>query len=107
MREYKIIGFKFPVKLHADLKVRLKYDGIAMTRFVRSLAEAYLNNDRLIVEFIKQQKEKNKLDNKEKREKNVELINKGHNLSETFNLSGQEIGELYDILEEELEVTEI
>ena len=61
MKKYKVIGYKFPVKLHAELKARLFYDEISMTKFIRSYVEAYLNKDSLVLEFINQYKEQEKI----------------------------------------------
>ena len=59
MQEGKLIGFKIPIRMHIELKARLFYDEIPMTRFVRSYIEAYLNNDPLVLEFVDQHKRKN------------------------------------------------
>ena len=59
-----MIGYKFPVKMHAELKARLKYDEIPMTKFIRAYVLAYLDNDPFVLEFIKEFKEKNDIQNK-------------------------------------------
>ena len=69
--------------------------------------QAYLENDSLILEFINQCKEKNNIQNKQKRQKNIKLIEKGKEVENVFNLTGEEVNELYDILEEEMGVIEI
>ena len=59
MNDRKIIGFKIPVKLHAELKARLYYDELPMTKFIRAYITGYLKNDPLILDFIKEYKEEN------------------------------------------------
>jgi len=107
MRSWKDITFKFPVKLHADLKARLIYDEISLTKFVRSYIYAYLNKDPLILDFLQQYKKENNIQNTTKRKKNRRLIQKGQELEETFNLNDKEIEDIYDILEKETEVYEL
>ena len=103
----KPIVFNFPAKMHAELKARLLYDEMSMAKFIRSYVQAYLENDFLILEFINQCKEKNNIQNKQKRQKNIKLIEKGKEIENVFNLTGEEVNELYDILEEEMGAIEI
>ena len=98
MKKYKVIGYKFPVKLHAELKARLFYDEIPMTKFIRSYVEAYLNKDSLVLEFINQYKEQEKIQNKKKRNENKKLIEKGEKIEGLFNLSKEEIDNIYDVI---------
>ena len=98
MKKYKVIGYKFPVKLHAELKARLFYDEIPMTKFIRSYVEAYLNKDSLVLEFINQYKEQEKIQNKKKRNENKKLIEKGEKIESLFNLSKEEIDNIYDVI---------
>jgi|10_taG_2_1085330.scaffolds.fasta_scaffold114719_1 hypothetical protein len=107
MRGWKDITFKFPKKLHAELKARLIYDEISLTKFVRTYIHAYLDKDPIILDFLKRFKETNKIQNKKKREKNEKLIQKGKKLEKTFNFTSKEIKDIYDILENESEVYEL
>jgi len=107
MREYKMIGYKFPVKMHAELKARLKYDEIPMTKFIRAYVLAYLENDPFVLNFIKDYKEKNSIQNKVKREATIKLVNKGKELKNIFNLEQNEIDDIYDILESDIEVVDL
>ena len=107
MQEGKLIGFKIPIRMHIELKARLFYDELPMTRFVRSYIEAYLNNDPLVLEFIDQYKRKNNIQNKKKIEKNAKLLQKGKEVEKLFNLTSEEVEDIYDILEDKLERVEI
>ena len=102
-----MIGYKFPVKMHAELKARLKYDEIPMTKFIRAYVLAYLDNDPFVLKFIKEFKEKNDIQNKTKRETTIKLINKGRDLKKVFNLEQNEIENIYDILESDIEVIDL
>jgi len=107
MQEGKLIAFKIPIRMHTELKARLFYDEIPMTKFVRSYVEAYLGRGPLIVEFIKEYKRKNNIQNKVKIEKSEKLIEKGIENEKLFNLTNEEIKDVYDTLEQELETIEL
>ena len=107
MQEGKLIGFKIPIRMHIELKARLFYDEIPMTRFVRSYIEAYLNNDPLVLKFVDQYKRENSIQNKKKIEKSAKLLQKGKEVEKLFNLTSEEVEDIYDILEDKLERIEI
>ena len=107
MKKYKVIGYKFPVKLHAELKARLFYDEIPMTKFIRSYVEAYLNKDSLVLEFINQYKEQEKIQNKKKRNENKKLIEKGEKIESLFNLSKEEVENIYDVIADDTRGSEV
>ena len=107
MQEGKLIAFKIPIRMHTELKARLFYDEIPMTKFVRSYVEAYLNRAPLIVEFIKEYKRKNNIQNKVKIEKSEKLIEKGVENENLFNLTNKEVKDIYDTLEQELGTVEL
>ena len=100
----KIIAFNFPEKMHAELKARLLYDGIPMTKFIRHYVESYLRKDSCVLSFIDDYKKKNKILNKKRREKNLKLIEKGKEIETMFNLSKEDVTEIYDILDDNLEI---
>ena len=61
-REYgkdeKRIVFADTDKRHADLKIRLRYDGITQVQFFQAIITGYLDKDPRIIEFIRSVKEK-------------------------------------------------
>ena len=99
MIEHKAISFMIPTKLHADLKARLFYDQLPMTKFIRIYIKEYLNKNSLILEFIDTIKEEAKIQNKKKRIKSSKLVEKGQRVETLFNLTGEEIEDIYDIVE--------
>ena len=102
MREFKVVEYRFPSKLHAEFKARLFYDDIPMTKFIRSCVLGYLDKNLHILNFVEEYKEKNNVHNKKKRKKNLNLIQKGKETKKLFNLSKNEIKEIYDLIEEDL-----
>ena len=103
MKDRKNVVFLFPSKLHADFRARLVYDEIPLTKFIHHCVLSYLDNDPLILELLNKYKEKNGVQNKAKRRKNLQLIEKGAKIEGTFNLNNEEIDDIYDILESEME----
>ena len=41
----KEVYYTIPAKMHAELKIRLLYDEISITKFIRNFVEGYINND--------------------------------------------------------------
>ena len=103
MKDRKNVVFLFPSKLHADFRARLVYDEIPLTKFIHHCVLSYLDNDPLILELLNKYKERNGVQNKAKRRKNLQLIEKGAKIEGTFNLNNEEIDDIYDILESEME----
>lgn len=89
---------------HAELKIKLHYDGIGQGEFFRSLIEAYLSDEKNITNFISSYKEKNNKQSKRQRK----IINKesksANKVKNTFALDQGDIESIFDLLEEEKEV---
>ena len=107
MKGYKTIAFQFPEKLHVELKARLFYDEVPLTKFIRAYIEAYLGKDQIILDFLEKYKEENSIQNKKKREKTRKLISAGNKIKNTFVFSEEEVENIYDVLEDELDEIEI
>jgi len=94
----KKITFKETDKNHADLKIRLKYDGIKQQLFFNSLIEAYLNKDDNIMNFIFDLKEKLKIQTIAKRRvvKQRHVLRQQNN--QKYGLSVAEKETIYDMI---------
>ena len=57
----KRIVFYETDKRHAELKIKLHYDGLKQGQFFRTLIEGYLSDNEDILNFISEQKEKNSI----------------------------------------------
>ena len=97
----KKIVFYDSDKRHADLKIRLHYDGLTQSAFFRGIVSGYLNQDEDLMSYIhtlksdlgaKSASKKNKIKNVAQARE--ETINK-------FALKDTEIESIFDILEEE------
>tara|TARA_R100000008_G_C3539109_1_gene143756 strand:+ start:181 stop:498 length:318 start_codon:yes stop_codon:yes gene_type:complete len=99
-REKRIL-FKDTDKRHADLKLRLHYDGLTQADFFRSLITGYLEKDKNIMNFIAGIQEGKNIHSKEKRTKSLKLQEEGEDLMKKFGLEQEEIENIFDLLEKE------
>jgi len=96
----KHICFESIDKLHADLKIRLHYDGIKIKEFFNEIVKAYLENNQHVINFIEEVKE-SKTISKSKRNKVIRERSKANKITEQFGLNNEEIENIFDILEKE------
>ena len=80
---------------HADLIVKLKYDGIPQTKFMRAYLVAYLEENQFIRGFISEYKNKNKIQNKNKLKKQNRISQKKEENINKFGLAEQEIENIF------------
>jgi len=97
----KKIVFYDSDKRHADLKIRLHYDGLTQSAFFRGIISGYLGQDENIVNFIDKLKEENDFQSQTKRKKNKAMNKLRQKTINTFALKEHEIESIFDILEEE------
>ena len=101
MSQEKKILFTDTDKRHADLKLRLHYDGLTQADFFRSLITGYLEKDENIMNFIIEVQESKNIHSKQKRAKSKKLEEEGENLMKKLGLGEEEIENIFDLLEEE------
>ena len=89
---------------HAELKIKLHYDGIGQGEFFRSIIEAYLSDEENISNFISNYKEKNNKQSKRQRKIIKKENESAKKLKNTFALDKKDIESIFDLLEEELEI---
>jgi len=98
----KKIVFYDTDKRHADLKIRLHYDGLTQTGFFRAMVSGYLDKDPAIINFIHQLKEKGNVQSIKKRKDSKRLLEVGEETKEKFSLLGEgEVESIFDIIEKE------
>ena len=88
-------------KESADLKIRLKYDGISQSLFFRSIMKLYVNNDVEVLSIVRRIKEENKIMAKQKIKKSILEIEKGEQLLTDLGITETELSDLFDIMESE------
>ena len=83
---------------HAQLKVRLEYDGLTQAEFFRSLITGYLDNDKFVIDFIKKYKERNKKLSK----RNMKYQNRDREIAEDllgkFGIGDDELENIFDVI---------
>ena len=88
-------------KRHADLKIRLHYDGLTQSAFFRAVVTGYINQDENILKFIDFYKEQSSTQSKSKRDK-IKSTNKAkQKTADKFALGEKEIESIFDMLEAE------
>ena len=97
----KKIDFDDTSSRHAQLRLRLGYDGLSQAEFFRSLVTGYLNKDKDILNYLKQYK----LNQGKQSKKNIKIIDNDYEKSEDllskFGIKDEELENIFDIIEEE------
>ena len=105
MAEYghnrKKLVFYSTDKTHADMKVRLKYDGLTQSGFFRGIVEGYINKDPAINDFIDRLKEELSTQGASKRQQSNRLTQQGEEISSKFGLGDSEVEDIFDIIQKE------
>ena len=96
----KQICFESNDKLHADLKIRLHYDGLKIKEFFNKTVEAYVEGNENILAFVEELK-KEKSISKTKRNKMNKARQKQKETIKQFGLDKDDIESIFDILEKE------
>ena len=100
-REKKIVFYETD-NHHAELKIKLHYDGFKQGEFFRSLVEAYLADDENIAKFIEEYKIKNNKQGKRQRKIIKKEREAAKETENTFALDKTDIESIFDLLEEEI-----
>lgn len=86
---------------HAQLKVRLDYDGLTQAEFFRSFITGYLANDKDVMNYIKNYKEEKKIQSK----RNIKIIMKDNETAEEmmaqFGIEKQDLEDIFDVIAKE------
>ena len=100
-KEKKQIVFEELDKRHADLRIRLHYDGIKQGEFFRCLVTGYLEKDEYIMKYLEKYKDKERIQSIDKMKKSRKLIREGKAAEKAFALSDEEIDNIFDMFERE------
>jgi len=100
-RERKKFMFYDTGKRQADLRIRLKYDGMNQSQFFRSMISGYLEKDEALLDYLDRYKEKYRVQGQKKRLGNKFLVKKGRQVEKEFGLNENEIEDIFDIMEKE------
>jgi len=100
-KEYKKITFYDSDKRHADLRIRLQYDGMKQSEFFRAVVTAYLEKNDHFMAFLDEHMSDNEVRSENKRKKIKKASKKQREVKSKFALNEGEIDSIFDLLEEE------
>ena len=83
---------------HAQLKVRLQYDGISQAEFFRSFITGYLENDKSIIDYIAKYKERNKKMSKRNLKYAKKDAEQAEDILGKFGIKDDELENIFDII---------
>ena len=101
-QEEKKIVFQDSDKRHADLRIRLRHDGLTQIQFFKAMITGYVNRDERIIDFITEFKYQVSKQGKSRIRKTRDLLSDGKEISDIFNLDEKETEEIFDIIAKEL-----
>ncbi len=97
------LSFFINMKCHENLKIRLYYDDIkTQTEFFKLCVEAYLNQEKLFMDFLDDYKINKKVQSKKRTVQSRKLRTKGQDILKDLALTEEDIENIFDILEEDL-----
>ena len=101
MPEIKKVCFEELDKRHADLKIRLHYDGLTQNDFFSLMIAGYIEKDENIMKFIEDYKEDNLIHSQKKRSKGRQLLRKGKEVEKQFALDETDVESIFDMISKE------
>jgi len=99
VKKSKKIVFDDTDTRHAKLKIRLQHDGLSQAEFFRAFVTGYIEMDRLLIDFIKQYKEKNKKQSKKAIKMIDKDLKKGDSLMHQYGIGEGELEDIFDLIE--------
>jgi hypothetical protein len=99
--DYKQLCFTCTNKSHADLKIRLAYDGLSQGALFRVFMLGYIQQDENIMNFIDSFKEKYGIQRVRHIEKSKRLRSKGVKTAGDFALNPDELEDIFDLIAQE------
>tara|TARA_R100000152_G_C6782149_1_gene218603 strand:+ start:1751 stop:2092 length:342 start_codon:yes stop_codon:yes gene_type:complete len=88
-------------KRQADLRIRLRHDGMNQSHFFRAMITGYLNNDEDIISYLDRYKGENSIQGVNKRSASSRLLKKGEETKKVFGLNENDIEDMFDIIAQE------
>jgi hypothetical protein len=88
-------------KRHADLRLRLHYDGLTQGDFFRALVSGYVDRDPDIVNFIEKVKENSEKYKPTLMKKRRRAYTKSKQVEKLFGLDEDEIENIFDMIQKE------
>jgi len=99
--ERKKFMFYDTVRRQADLRIRLKYDGINQSTFFRAMITGYLEKDEMLLSFLEKHKIKYGLQGQDKIKSSNRISAKGKKTIKQFALNDEDIEDIFDLIKKE------
>ncbi|MDP7058958.1 MAG: hypothetical protein QF416_00600 [Candidatus Marinimicrobia bacterium] len=99
---HKNLTFSIGTKLHADFRIRLKYEGMGQGKFLRWLVLQYAQKNPMMEELIELYKKDNGNLSKTRESKIKKELEKEKKVKKDFALSEDERQSIFDIIEIEM-----
>ena len=95
----KRINFAIGEKAHADFQIRLDYEGMNQSRFLRWVIYNFIRQTDLVEDLVEEYKNQHLKKTKVSERNREEIKKKTQRVKKDFNLSQEEVESLFDIIE--------
>ena len=86
---------------HAELKIKLQYEGLTQTEFFRAMVTGFLEEDPSVVEYVEEYKSNRGIQSKRQRGVIASDREAGEEIKKNFGLDKSEISDIFDIIQKE------
>jgi hypothetical protein len=100
-RSRKKLMFYDTAKRQADLRIRLRYDGLNQSEFFRAMITGYLDKDIELLSYLDKYKQTYSVQGVNKRDASKRLLDQGRATEKKFALAEEEIENIFDLIEQE------
>ena len=90
-------------KESAELKIRLRYDGLKQSEFFRSLLIKYIKKDPTMMQIVEDIKKESNVMGKEKLKRTKQDLERGRELLKDLGISESDKEHIFDMIEMDLE----
>ena len=97
------LTFSCFMKDSADLKLRLRYDGMSQSHFLRTLVSMYVSKDPLMLQIVEKIKLDQKVMGKKKISRTKKDLEKSNQIFEDLGITKQEKENIFDMIEMDTE----
>ena len=86
---------------HAELKIKLQYEGMTQTEFFRAMVTGFLEEDPSVVEYVEEYKNSRGIQSKHQRGVIASERQASEETKKNFGLDKDEISDIFDIIQKE------
>ena len=86
-------------KESADLKIRLRYDGLKQSEFFRTLLKMYVSQDPLMLQVVEKIKKQQKIMGKKRLQKTRKYYSSGDCLLQDLGITDSDKQDIFDMIE--------